>query len=179
MPPDRMIRRPALDIPAILPDVPAPKIFPETGTKSMDVDLMEEPIQTILLPENARLRGASDDVIPDSSQQTAFRGQEVHGDPVVRWIDWVNEKTVLLSWSDALSGRYGEQIWKKSGAKRSGRCVLSGRWIVRGEPVFRPQGRPRPRNAWAMISADSLAAFARRQSAPDLRSPGEQAARAL
>ncbi|MFT4069133.1 DUF3331 domain-containing protein [Paraburkholderia sp.] len=112
----------------------------------MDKDLTENRVLEMALPDGIQAPAISDGV------------------PIVRVIDRVDAKTVLLSWSDALSGRYGEQTWKMSDAKRSGRCVLSGRWIVRGEPVYRPQARPRPRNAEAMISAASLEALARCES---------------
>ncbi|EJO50880.1 hypothetical protein BURMUCF2_1097 [Burkholderia multivorans CF2] len=44
-------------------------------------------------------------------------------------------------------------------ASRNGYCVLSNRRIGRGEPAYRPTGRPRPRNYVAMIAVTAIEAL--------------------
>ncbi|MGP8432766.1 DUF3331 domain-containing protein [Paraburkholderia fungorum] len=139
----------------------------------MNKEAVETPAQAISLCRWTHVHGASDEVTPRPERCPVAHEQQEHGGPIVRVIDWVDVNTVILSWSDALSGHYGEQTWKKTRTKRAGRCALSGRWIARGEAVYRARARPRPRNADAMITAEILATFARGQIAAYARSTAE------
>ncbi|ABE30079.1 hypothetical protein Bxe_A2895 [Paraburkholderia xenovorans LB400] len=47
--------------------------------------------------------------------------------------------------------RYGYQTWRAAVSRVSGVCVISGTRIRRGDLVFKPQMRPVPLNAHAMI----------------------------
>ncbi|WP_321965415.1 DUF3331 domain-containing protein [Paraburkholderia sp. J7] len=72
-----------------------------------------------------------------------------------------SDSTVVVQWSSPVGCYYGEQIWRKAVARKSGYCVLTGKRIVRGDDVFKPQ-RTRRRiclNASAMIGASSLEAM--------------------
>ena len=76
---------------------------------------------------------------------------------VVRVVDRVSAKSVIVDWCDATSCRYGDQLWNMSVAKRRGRCALSGAAIDAGDEVYRPRpGRLRPVNAAAMMLASEV-----------------------
>ncbi|AXK67078.1 DUF3331 domain-containing protein [Burkholderia sp. IDO3] len=68
-------------------------------------------------------------------------------------------RSLLVRWVESGRLHYGEQKWRRTLARRDGRCAYSGRTIVQGEAVFRPTGRPRPANHLAMIAADAIAAL--------------------
>jgi Domain of unknown function (DUF3331) len=72
----------------------------------------------------------------------------------VRVVDMPSRDTVMVEWGDSTSGRYGHQLWRLSRASKPGRCAISAAPIVKGDDIYRPpQGRYRPRNAAAIISA--------------------------
>ena len=76
---------------------------------------------------------------------------------VVRVLDRVSTKIVVVYWCDATSCRYGDQLWRVGVSRRRGRCALSGAPIKAGDAVYRPrQGRPRPVNAAAMMLASEV-----------------------
>lgn len=72
--------------------------------------------------------------------------------------DRLENRRVVLSWSDSTSCSYRGQLWRYAIARRAGTCALSGRPIRRGDAVFRPQSsvRSTPRNRGAMILAASI-----------------------
>ncbi|MPV57373.1 hypothetical protein CFB46_31550 [Burkholderia sp. HI2761] len=65
---------------------------------------------------------------------------------------------ISVSWSDSCSGRYTEQIWCRSRARVPSVCVLTGRAIRRGDPVFRPRASDicLPSNRQRMILAATV-----------------------
>jgi Domain of unknown function (DUF3331) len=76
---------------------------------------------------------------------------------VVRVVDRVSARNVVVYWCDATSCRYGDQLWTVGAAKRRGRCALSGAAIDAGDKVYRPRtGRLRPVNAAAMMLASEV-----------------------
>ncbi|WOD19069.1 DUF3331 domain-containing protein [Paraburkholderia kirstenboschensis] len=66
--------------------------------------------------------------------------------------------TISVSWSDACSGRYTEQIWCSGLAHVAAVCALTGRAIHRGDQVFRPRTREVrvPPNRHQMILAATI-----------------------
>lgn len=77
--------------------------------------------------------------------------------PEVRFLDRKSEKRIAIYWSDPLSCRYMEQIWRLANANATGVCAVSGTQIHPGEPVYRPAyAEPRPRNHEAMIAEQAL-----------------------
>ncbi|SAK83585.1 hypothetical protein AWB80_05513 [Caballeronia pedi] len=77
--------------------------------------------------------------------------------PIVRVLDTPTTRTLTVSWCDASTGHYGYQTWRVRCARTAGTCVLTGRPIEAGDPVFSPRnGSPPPGNAGAMIAAASL-----------------------
>ncbi|WP_322062399.1 DUF3331 domain-containing protein [Paraburkholderia sp. J63] len=63
---------------------------------------------------------------------------------------------LLIRWVDSRRCHYGEQRWRLSMARRRGYCAISGLSIHRGQPVFRPIGRPPPVNYLAMITPQAV-----------------------
>jgi hypothetical protein len=58
--------------------------------------------------------------------------------------------SATVIWNEP-SCRYGYQTWRAAVSRVSGVCVISGKVIRRGDMVFKPQARPVPLNAHAMI----------------------------
>jgi hypothetical protein len=64
-----------------------------------------------------------------------------------------------VAWSDSTACRYGEQLWRRCIARKTGRCALSGQVIAKGDAVYRPRiAQPAPRNIDAMILASVMEA---------------------
>lgn len=65
-----------------------------------------------------------------------------------------------IAWSDATACCYGEQLWRRCVARKSGLCALSGQPIAPGDAVYRPRlVQPAPRNLEAMILASVMEAI--------------------
>lgn len=69
----------------------------------------------------------------------------------VRLLERPRPGVLVVNWSDARRCHYGEQIWRLGKAGTNGLCALSGAPIRKGDPVFKPNRRPPPLNADAMI----------------------------
>jgi hypothetical protein len=79
---------------------------------------------------------------------------------LVSVVERCSPTSVAICWCDATSGRYGDQVWKLRVARNKTICVLSGKAIRRGDPVYRPSMRGRaPANADLAISAEALEAW--------------------
>jgi hypothetical protein len=77
-----------------------------------------------------------------------------HPDLAVSLLDRPSPRTIAVSWRDPLSCHYGHQAWRASVAARSGKCVLSGQPIRRGDLIYRPEAsQPPPANEGAMMIA--------------------------
>ncbi|WP_429491931.1 DUF3331 domain-containing protein [Paraburkholderia sp. RAU6.4a] len=59
-------------------------------------------------------------------------------------VEELDEKTVMLSWHDATSGRFTDQRWKLSRARTKTRCVMSGAPVEPGDTVYRPTRQTYP-----------------------------------
>jgi hypothetical protein len=75
---------------------------------------------------------------------------------IVRVIERTTSSTVVIEWRDPTHCSYGDQIWRASRARGVGTCAISGEPIHCGDWVYRPTGRPLPRNAGAMILASHI-----------------------
>lgn len=83
----------------------------------------------------------------------------MHDGVVVTVIDRPAPGTATVTWCDATSCRYGDQLWRVSVARKPGVCALSGNLISPGDAVYRPRAsRPLPINASAMILASLVEA---------------------
>ncbi|REE23583.1 uncharacterized protein DUF3331 [Paraburkholderia sp. BL27I4N3] len=71
-------------------------------------------------------------------------------------LDRSDRNAITVSWRDPQGCCYAEQIWRLRHAPHKGTCVLSGRTIAAGTPVFMPFSRPRPANAGEMILPAAL-----------------------
>ncbi|WP_229518108.1 DUF3331 domain-containing protein [Paraburkholderia terrae] len=54
-------------------------------------------------------------------------------------LEKLSTKTVSVCWSDSRTGHYADQVWRLGIARISAHCVLTGKQILRGDPVFRPR----------------------------------------
>nr|WP_175922960.1 DUF3331 domain-containing protein [Burkholderia latens] len=63
------------------------------------------------------------------------------GEPLsaIAVVERLSTSLISVSWSDARSGRYTEQIWSSTRARAPAVCALTGRAIERGDRVFRPR----------------------------------------
>jgi Domain of unknown function (DUF3331) len=61
----------------------------------------------------------------------------------VEVLERLSSTSVVISWADATSGRYGEQTWILRVARCKGVCPLSGEPFPPGAPVYRPNVRQR------------------------------------
>jgi hypothetical protein len=76
---------------------------------------------------------------------------------IVRIVDRPTRSTAIVDWCDPGSCHYGYQTWRIGRAMTAGCCVLSGRDICKGDPVYRPsRGGSCPQNCNAMILATSM-----------------------
>ncbi|WP_321969183.1 DUF3331 domain-containing protein [Paraburkholderia tropica] len=75
---------------------------------------------------------------------------------VIRIVERLDTETMLLSWSDPLSGHSAEETWRKGLAKRSGKCLLSDTRLRRGDSVYRRSTRMRISHADGMIAAGCI-----------------------
>jgi hypothetical protein len=84
----------------------------------------------------------------DSHQRCAIKVLERHA-----------PGAATVAWSDATACCYGEQLWRRCVARKSGVCALSGQTIAPGDAVYRPRlVQPPPRNIEAMILASVMEA---------------------
>jgi hypothetical protein len=78
----------------------------------------------------------------------------------IRVLERNGQISATVAWSDATSCCYGEQLWRRSIAKKAGVCALSGQAIARGDAVYRPRlAQPAPLNIEAMILATVMQAI--------------------
>ncbi|WP_180735325.1 DUF3331 domain-containing protein [Paraburkholderia sp. PGU19] len=78
-------------------------------------------------------------------------------DASIRLLEFPSERTVLIEWSSPTGCRYGEQTWMRATATAAGVCVLSGKPVIRGNPIFRPScPKNSVGNALAMILATEI-----------------------
>jgi hypothetical protein len=78
-------------------------------------------------------------------------------------LELLSSKTLSVCWSDPRSGHYADQVWRIGLARKDAFCVLTGRPIRRGDPVFRPRACETyfPANRNRMILASEVPGYAR------------------
>jgi len=81
---------------------------------------------------------------------------------VVRVLERPTSTTATIEWRDSTLCCYGNQLWRASRARSVGTCAISGASIHHGDRVYRPTGRPLPRNASAMILTSEIDNISRR-----------------
>lgn len=97
---------------------------------------------------------------PQSRVGRHGRYRDTRGPSSIRLLERHGAIGATVAWSDPTSGCYGEQLWRRCIARRSGHCVLSGMSIARGDAVYCPRkGNPLPSNSEAMILAVVLEAL--------------------
>ncbi|MFM0226918.1 DUF3331 domain-containing protein [Paraburkholderia dipogonis] len=98
-----------------------------------------------VLPPDAGRRFAATHVVPTS--RTIYRPSP---ELVVTIAERTGPMSATVIWNEP-NCRYGYQTWRAAVSRVSGVCVISGKLIRRGDMVFKPQARPVPLNAHAMI----------------------------
>jgi hypothetical protein len=84
----------------------------------------------------------------------------------VEILERLSPTSIVISWADATSGRYGEQTWTLRSARRKGVCPLSGEPFPPGAPVYRPNVRQgSATNTNQSISAAAIARLERGEAA--------------
>ncbi|WNC89163.1 DUF3331 domain-containing protein [Paraburkholderia sp. FT54] len=109
----------------------------------------------------ALLSGEADTQQPPavSSRVRPTRGAGNFSKCAIRILERNGQTSATIAWSDATSCCYGEQLWRRCIARKTGVCALSGQAIARGDAVYRPRRvRPAPRNVEAMILATVMEA---------------------
>lgn len=95
-----------------------------------------------------------------SSCVRAICHEEYFSKCAVRVLGRSKQTSATVAWSDATSCCYGEQLWRRGIAKKTGVCALSGQAIATGDAVYRPRFvQPAPRNIEAMILAAVMEAI--------------------
>jgi hypothetical protein len=74
----------------------------------------------------------------------------------VTLIDRPTPSTATIAWRDSTRGCFGDQVWRMARARITGFCAMSGQAIHPGDAVYKPNPRPTPVNADAMILASVL-----------------------
>jgi hypothetical protein len=83
----------------------------------------------------------------------AYEAREV----CVSVVDRPSARTATISWRDPTACCYGDQVWRAGVSRSRGVCAMSGRPILPGDAVFKPQARrPLPLNVGAMILATAV-----------------------
>ncbi|CAB3794616.1 hypothetical protein LMG27177_03682 [Paraburkholderia fynbosensis] len=96
-------------------------------------------------PPDAGRRFATTQVVP--ALRTIYRPSP---ELVVTIAERTGPTSATVIWNEP-NCRYGYQTWRAAVSRVSGVCVISGKAIRRGDIVFKPQLRPVPLNAHAMI----------------------------
>ena len=119
-----------------------------------NANVMDPWTQTIgLLGTSSRLMSAAERAA--WSRQKA-RSTEARLDAIVTLIDRPTPSTATVAWRDSTRGCFGDQVWRMARARASGFCAMSGQAIRPGDAVYKPNPRPTPVNADAMILASVL-----------------------
>ncbi|MFC0695789.1 DUF3331 domain-containing protein [Paraburkholderia humisilvae] len=75
-------------------------------------------------------------------------------DAKIKVLERPTSRTAIVTWGDATSCHYGDQVWRIARASSDGFCALSGQRIHRGDVVYRPSHyRLAPANAGSMMLA--------------------------
>ncbi|CAB3676737.1 hypothetical protein LMG24238_02400 [Paraburkholderia sediminicola] len=104
--------------------------------------LLKEPGVCVLPVSEAAHRGelprAARDGVAEYPIATVQKGRS---SIAVQAVERQNDRAMLLSWSDATRGHFGDQRWISAKSRCKGRCVLTGSVIRRGDTVYRLQRR--------------------------------------
>jgi hypothetical protein len=111
--------------------------------------------RTVALLDTARAQQVADEATRIARRRPAKTSWTDHTALMVSVIELPTPRTATVSWCDPLSGYYGHQTWRVALAKKSGKCVLSGRSIKPGDFIYRPATcQSPPGNAGAIIASE-------------------------
>jgi hypothetical protein len=103
------------------------------------------------VPAGSRAAAAADEAIPFEAPPER-----------IAIVEQLSSKTLSVFWSDSRSGHYADQVWRIGLARTNSLCVLTGRAIHPGDPVFRPRAYESylPANRDRMILAAAVPSYA-------------------
>ena len=90
------------------------------------------PMSLLLAVKDAEARWAS--AVSDYKPRDSIRNSVC-----VEILERLSPTSIVVSWADATSGRYGEQTWTLRSARRKGVCSLSGEPFTRGHAGLSPE----------------------------------------
>lgn len=94
-----------------------------------------------------------------NARWVSTQAERVHQESIrttlhVEILERLSPTAVVMGWTDATTGRYGDQIWTLRSARHKGVCSLSGEPYRRGAPIYRTNiRRSNAANADQSISA--------------------------
>ena len=120
------------------------------------------PMSSLLAARHAEAGRAAR--VPDGKHRDSVRNSVC-----VEILERLSPTSIVISWADATSGRYGEQTWTLRVARRKGVCSLSGEPYLPGAPIYRPHVRQSSAtNTDQTISAAAIARLERGEPARPL-----------
>lgn len=101
-------------------------------------------LTTALTPGDRQAPQAATIPLPPGRRKAAPRaparaGRAVEVQRHIRIIERRTPSTLTVSWCDATTGRYGDQVWIMAISKKNAICALTGRLIARGTSVYKPR----------------------------------------
>jgi hypothetical protein len=113
--------------------------------------------------------------VKDAEARSASRGADsrrrdsMRKSVCIEILERLSPTSIVISWADATSGRYGEQTWTLRAARRKGVCSLSGEPFPPGALIYRPNVRQSSAtNTNQSISAAAIARLERGEPARPL-----------
>lgn len=104
-------------------------------TSRIEDDIVRRALIALLAPE-ARLLESEED--KQDHKAGARRHGRVTTPARIFIVEQPTSQTLTVCWSDAQSGHYADQLWRKGVARRSSFCMLTGMRIRPGDAMFRP-----------------------------------------
>ncbi len=97
------------------------------------------------------------------------RSARSHASAFIEILERRSATSIVVSWRDATSGRYGDQLWTLGVASRGAICALSDAQIQRGDAIYRPcrRGHGCPSNGDQSILASAVSSNEQSVAAPD------------
>ncbi|BEU27474.1 DUF3331 domain-containing protein [Paraburkholderia sp. 22B1P] len=136
--------------------------------QSVSLDIVERALISLLVPQQMpaplvdyhrdircrKMRIRRRKMSTDAAANAVVQPMPAH----ITVLERLTTKTVVVRWSDARTGHYGDQIWRIGLARIVAFCALTGSPIYPGDAIYRPLKRSQsiPRNWDRMILASGI-----------------------